>query len=85
MKVDVKNPVIKRMMAKTDAIVNGVNNNTENSIHCEVIKGNTAYAAKQNLNAFYNDMCAKYPTFKIINVVANTIYTGIMYTVTYKI
>lgn len=82
MKLKITNPDVQRHMAILDAC--NIDKDVSSGVHSKVIKGKNDYIANQNLNNFYNKM-NKYPTFEILNVVSNTVMTGIVYTVTYKI
>lgn len=84
MRVNITNPNLKRVIARTDAVVNKVNAKTS-GIHSEMIRAATIYDANQKLNQFYTDMNNKYDTFEVINVTTTQAFAGFVYTVTYRI
>lgn len=85
MRVKVTDPKIRNAMHKMNVRINGTNPIMSGGIRSKVIRGGSPRTAEILLNEFYSKMTAKYANFKVINVNAVEMYTGIVYTVTYTV
>lgn len=54
-------------------------------IHSEIIRAGNFYTANNLLNEFCSRMSEQHSTFKVINVTSTSVYSGVVYTVTYSI
>lgn len=64
---------------------NSVDNKHMAGVHSEIIRAGNFYTANNLLNAFYSRMSEQHSTFKVINVTSTSVYSGVVYTVTYSI